>query len=172
MMGNNKSHFLILILQLNCWTPSKKLDDYPHHKLSQGSLLTNVLYERTEGLREGYRPSGQMCLCTGNCQANIKIGWKSVFQPHKSLQPVSAVSLICNLFSRKNWHLAEKSPTHALIKCQSDLHTTLACLSKCLHITIVCVSPKNTATARWSWWHFCSRLKAIFIWCVPWYLSW
>ena len=67
---------------------------------------------------------------------------------------------------------AAKSPTHALIKCQSDLHTTLACLSKCLHITLVCVSPKNTATARWSWWHFCSQLKAIFIWCVPWYLSW
>ena len=101
MMGNNKSHFLILILQLNCWTLSKKLDDYPPHKLSQASLLTHVLYERTEGLREGYRPSGQMCLCTGNCQANIKIGSKSVFQPHKSLQPVSAMSLICNLFGRK-----------------------------------------------------------------------
>ena len=141
MMGNNKSHFLILILQLNCWTIGSLMTT--SSSSSHRNLLTNVLYEGTEGLREGYRPSGQMCLCTGNCQANIKIGSKSVFQPHKSLQPVSAVSLICNLFSRKNWHLAEKSPTHALIKCQSDLHTTLAFMSKCLHITLVCVSPKT-----------------------------
>ena len=41
---------------------TKKLDDYPHHKLSHRNLLTNVLYEAKEGLREGYRPSGQMCL--------------------------------------------------------------------------------------------------------------
>ena len=172
MMGNNKSHFLILILQLNCWTLSKKLDDYPPHKLSQASLLTNVLYERTEGLREGYRPSGQMCLCTGNCQANIKIGSKSVFQPHKSPQPVSAMSLICDLLSRKNWHLCSKisnSSTDQMSKrpsYYSCLRVKVSSYHSCLCVT------QNTATARWSWWHFCSRLKAIFIRCVPWYLSW
>ena len=170
MMGNNKSHFLILILQLNCWTLSKKLDDYPPHKLSQASLLTNVLYERTEGLREGYRPSGQMCLCTGNCQANIKIGSKSVFQQHKSLQQVSAMSLICNLFSRKIWHLCSKisnSSTDQMSKWPSYYSCLLVKVST--YHSCLCVTQKHC---------HCPMVlvtflqPAISIRCVPWYLSW
>ena len=60
MMGNNKSHFLILILQLNCWTLSKKLDDYPPHKLSQASLWRTC---SMNGQKAFARVTGRLVKC-------------------------------------------------------------------------------------------------------------